>query len=182
MNNDRPDIKNLFKTLNQKHFGNKINDIPVLWNNRMRTTAGRCVYARKRINGLVDYIPTKIEMSDKLFRNNNYDIEKITRTLTHEMVHAYLVQEFNERGHTAMFHRMMTNITGEVINHRCHNYNVDGLRNKHRYEAICPVHGSIGTRNKRPMINRVYKCTQCNSVVEFKDMKSNNNNNNFWSI
>ena len=115
----RPDIKAMFVRLNNEHFNDEIPDIPVVWNTRMTTTAGYCRYKRERDRTLV---PTKIDMSDKLFRHLDYDLSKIERTMVHEMVHAYLVHKYNEKGHTARFQRMMTNITGEYKNHRCHNY------------------------------------------------------------
>jgi len=173
-----PDIKKLFQELNKQHFNGVIKDIPVLWNTRMRTTAGICTYTRKRENFVLNLSPSKIELSSKLFANNNYDIDKIKRTLIHEMVHAFLVQEYNETGHTARFQKMMTEITGERKNHRCHNYNTEGLRNKAKYKIVCPVHGEIGTRNRKPK-KGTYRCTKCRSVIKFEAIEEINN---FWSL
>ena len=105
---NKPNIKSMFNSLNTIHFGGIIKDIPVVWNTRMTTTAGMCRYR----NLLGELSPTKIDLSEKLFRHLGFDEAKIERTLIHEMVHAYLVQEHNERGHTARFQRMMTDITG----------------------------------------------------------------------
>lgn len=123
----KPNIKKMFEELNQEHFGGAIPSIPVVWNARMTTTAGVCRFKRY---GRVESVPVKIDLSEKLFRNLNFDLAKVERTLVHEMVHAYLLHKYNEKGHTARFQRMMTNITGEYKNHRCHNYDTTGLKRK----------------------------------------------------
>ena len=131
----RPDIKKMFVELNEMHFNGEIPDIPVVWNGRMTTTAGYCRYRRSA----GQLRPIKIDLSEKLFRNMDYDISKVTRTLIHEMVHAYLCHKFNEKGHTPRFQRMMTEITGENKNHRCHNYDTTGLKRKQakKVQATC---------------------------------------------
>ena len=62
---------------------------------------------------MYELTPTKIELSYKLFENNNWDMEKIY-TMAHEMTHAYLLQEYNESGHTQNFQDIMTRITGII--------------------------------------------------------------------
>lgn len=141
----RPDIKKMFVELNEMHFNGEIPDIPVVWNGRMTTTAGYCRYRAKYPGTLPlvgkrrELVPQKIDLSEKLFRNLDYDLAKIERTLIHEMVHAYLIHKFNEKGHTSRFQRMMTNITGEHKNHRCHNYDTTGLKRKQvkKVQAEC---------------------------------------------
>ena len=64
---------------------------------------------------------------------------KIYTTMAHEMTHAYLLQEYNESGHTENFQNIMTRITGIEKNHRCHSYNVEGLRNKRAVHYIVNV-------------------------------------------
>ena len=156
-------LNNMFEKLNEQHFEGKITKIPASWNNRMRTAAGYCRYKRNSFDG--GYTPTSIELSSKLFENESWDIRKIERTLIHEMVHAFLLEHHNEKGHTARFQRMMTNITGEFKNHRCHTYNVSGLRNKRNIVANCPNCGVIGRRSRRPKATLVYKCTKCSSRI-----------------
>jgi len=131
----KPDIKMMFVELNEMHFNGEIPNIPVVWNGRMTTTAGYCRYRRS----VGQLYPIKIDLSEKLFRNMDYDISKVKRTLIHEMVHAYLIHKFNEKGHTPRFQRMMTDITGEHKNHRCHNYDTTGLKRKQakKVQATC---------------------------------------------
>lgn len=138
----RPNIKAMFAALNAEHFNGEIPNIPVVWNSRMTTTAGYCRYKSVRVptNGFYPFgkiEPTKIDLSDKLFRNNDYDEDKIRNTLIHEMVHAYLVHKYNESGHTYNFHAMMDKITGVYKNHRCHNYDVSGLKRKNEKKIKC---------------------------------------------
>jgi predicted SprT family Zn-dependent metalloprotease len=173
----RPDIKAMFVRLNNEHFNGEIPDIPVVWNARMTTTAGYCRYKR---SGIVETFtrreqalePTKIDMSDKLFRHLDYDLEKIERTMIHEMVHAYLVHKYNEKGHTARFQRMMTNITGEYKNHRCHSYDTVGIKRKQEKKvkwecSNCPAEGWKVRMPKRP---NGHICRACRGRVSFMDM------------
>ncbi len=175
-----PDIEAMFARLNNEHFNNEIPNIPVVWNNRMTTTAGYCRYrkftpshpegswaARNRIE------PYKIDLSVQLFRNENFDIEKIERTLVHEMVHAYLIHKYSEKGHTPRFQRMMTRITGEYKNHRCHSYNTEGLRRKQAKNVMwhCGGCGAEGRKVRMPKANRVYSCRTCKGRVTFTDLR-----------
>ena len=157
------DIVKLFDELNQEHFEGKITKIPVKWNSRMRTTAGYCKFKKRS----EIFTPIRIELSKKLFQNENWDKEKIKRTLIHEMVHAYLLEFHNERGHTSRFQSMMTMITGEYKNHRCHNYNVEGLRNEKNVVATCPRCGVVGKRSRLPNARLVYKCSKCKSKISW---------------
>jgi predicted SprT family Zn-dependent metalloprotease len=165
----------MFVELNNKHFNGEIPEIPVIWNTRMTTTAGYCRYRKEQynlsLNGQYSRFsktpslePFQIDLSDRLFRNEGYAIAKIERTLIHEMVHAFLVHKYNEKGHTARFHRMMTEITGEDKNHRCHNYNVEGLRKKSRYFLVCKRCGSEHGMTRKPK-HPTYKHRGCGGTM-----------------
>ena len=174
----RPNIKAIFIRLNDEHFNGEIPNIPVVWNTRMTTTAGYCRYERSRVLALgrhrQELTVTKIDLSDKLFQNEGYDLAKIERTLTHEMVHAYLVHKYNEKGHTPRFQRMMTNITGEYKNHRCHNYDTTGLRRAQAKNVIWRCQGPCGAEGRKvrmPRRGRVYTCRGCGGVVVFTDTR-----------
>ena len=166
--NDKIDLNIMFDELNKKHFDDKITKIPCYWNDKMRVCAGKCVY-KKSYNAFksADYYPIKIELSYKLFKNNNMDMEKITNTMIHEMCHAYLVEHFNERGHTARFQSLMTKITGVSKNHRCHNYNVEGLRNERKIAYSCECGLAEGTRSRMPKAGVTYTARCCGSIVKF---------------
>jgi predicted SprT family Zn-dependent metalloprotease len=106
----------------------------------------------------------------------DYDIDKIERTLTHEMVHAYLIYKYNDKGHTPRFQRMMTNITGEYKNHRCHNYDTTGLRRTQAKNVIWRCQGPCGAEGRKvrmPRRGRTYTCRGCGGVVVFADTRGN---------
>ena len=158
----RPNIKEMFHALNVKHFDGEIPDIPVVWNTRMTTTAGYCRYKRAPVPPywMVELEVVKIDLSDKLFRSLGYDLAKIERTLIHEMVHAFLIHKYNEKGHTARFQRMMTEITGERKNHRCHNYNTEAVGRKKKYFLICERCGAEHGMARKPKYS-AYKHRGC---------------------
>ncbi len=175
----RPNIKAMFLELNDKHFNGEIPDLPVVWNTRMTTTAGYCRYKR---SGLAEPFarrgqalePTKIDLSDKLFRHLDYDLAKIENTLIHEMVHAYLVHKYNEKGHTRRFQQMMTNITGEYKNHRCHNYDTVGIRKRQEKKVkwTCTRCGESGGKARMPRNGGVgYTHKRCGGRIEFTDTR-----------
>jgi len=173
----RPNIKAMFVRLNDEYFNGEIPDLPVLWNTRMTTTAGYCryrnagqVFSELRKRRPVVLEPYQIDLSVQLFRNLDYDLAKIERTLVHEMVHAYLVHKYSEKGHTPRFQRMMTNITGEYKNHRCHNYNTSGLRRTQAKNVTWKCHGSCGAEGRKtrmPKAGRIYTCRTCGGRVRF---------------
>lgn len=174
----RPNIKAMFDELNTKHFNGEIPAIPVVWNNRMTTTAGYCRYKSVPGSNMDSNFryrrniePTKIDLSDKLFRNNDYDEEKIRRTLIHEMVHAYLVHKHNEKGHTWTFQRMMDDITGEYKNHRCHSYDTTGLKRKNekKIKCVCTRCGYEYRKARMPKhaAYAAYTHRNCGGVIEF---------------
>ena len=180
---NRPDIKAMFVRLNDEHFNGEIPEIPVLWNTRMTTTAGYCRYRKSSLAETLAYAirggrqtlePYQIDLSVKLFRNLDYDLAKIERTLVHEMVHAYLVHKYNEKGHTRRFQQMMTNITGEYKNHRCHNYNTEGLRRREPKNVVwaCQRCGAEGRKARMPRRGRTYTHSRCGGVIDFVDMRN----------
>lgn len=176
----KPDIKAMFHELNKLHFSGEIPDIPVVWNTRMTTTAGYCRYLVS--HGVLS--PLSIDLSEKLFRNMDYDTSKVARTLTHEMVHAYLCYKFNEKGHTPRFQRMMINITGEYKNHRCHNYDTTGLKRR----QIKKVRGECGkcdltyhqARMPKHAEYSAYTHRGCGGEIAFSRIKQDNGSINIF--
>lgn len=160
---NKPDLVELFNHLNSKHFNNVIHSIPVVWNTRMRTTAGYCRFKRQ-LHGVV---PTQIDLNKRLFHNLNWDLSKIERTLVHEMVHAYLAQEFNDTKHSKRFQMKMVEITGEFKNHRCHDYDVSELQEKRKVVIKCGNCGVIGRRSRMPKKSLGYHCKKCKGPVFF---------------
>ena len=169
-----PNLNVLFDKINEEHFDGNISKIPCEWNTRMRTTAGRIQYKRSvtKYSLAINFnnpclTPTIISLSLPLFRNNNMDMNKITRTMQHEMTHAFLLEHHNEPGHTARFQSIMTRITGENINHRCHSYDVDGLRNKRTVHYVCECGETSGYRSRMPKKGARYTARCCGGRVSF---------------
>lgn len=171
------ELSEMFDDINREHFKGVINKIDVVWNKRLRTCAGKCFYKRKKSNMFITLTPFKIELAYGVFQVNDWDKEKIYTTLAHEMTHAYLVQEFNERGHTQRFQDIMTRITGTRKNHRCHNYKT---KSKKSVDITCSRCGHIGTRTRMPKAGIIYKHTGCGGEINFK--KNNDDGNGFFKI
>ena len=177
-------LDDLFDEINSEHFNSRISKIPCVWNKKLRVCAGKCFYRVNRTSLIKTYSPFKIEMSYKLFENNNWDMDKIKTTLAHEMTHAFLAEHHNEVGHTDHFQRIMTRITGINKNHRCHNYDVTGLRNKKKVHYTCDCGLTYGRRSRMPRMGITYRSRCCESVITFwKDednykVKSTANNSN----
>jgi len=165
------DLNKLFDDINREHFDGKISKIPCHWNKRMTTTAGRIFFKRTPFTGRA-HNPTHIELSYKLFKNNNMDLSKITRTMQHEMTHAYLIEYFSERGHSPNFQGIMTRITGESINHRCHSYDTVGIKKtqKRKWKYTCPCGQTVGYRARKPKAGATYSANCCKGVVKFEDL------------
>ncbi len=166
----RPNIVQMFHDLNALHFNGEIPNIPVVWNSRLTTTAGRC-HLRADGPGRTALRPTKIDLAGRVFEVNEWDEAKVKRTLIHEMVHAFLIHKHDEKGHTARFHRMMTRITGEKKNHRCHSYKVARVRN---VGWMCPQCKTKGMRTKMPPSWKTYTHT-CGTKVKFFDLRKPSN-------
>ena len=158
-------LKEMFDKINNEHFGGVITPIPVVWNNRLRVCAGKCFYSRLSLK------PTKIEISKPIFQKVQ-NADKVWITLAHEMTHAYLLEHKKETGHTQNFQNIMTRITGENKNHRCHEYDVTGLRNNKNYYYSCECGIATGYRTRAPKKGAIYRSNCCNSIVTFKKIES----------
>mgnify|MGYP003627079216 CR=1 FL=1 len=165
-----PDIKLLYRQYNAQHFGNSLpDDLPVIWNSRLRTTAGQCHYVRKGRFG--DIKPKKITLNPRLIGD---DLKKIENTLIHEMVHAWLAHTTGEtHRHDSYFQSKMDQIVGYKRSHTYHRYDTADLREKRLVECRCPVHGVVGRRARMPIGYNVsrYKCPQCRAQIEFVDTR-----------
>ena len=167
-----PNLKVLFGEFNKTYFDNEIPEIPVVWNNKLRVTAGLCHIkweCRKKKVGR----PTKISLANKLFAENDWNIEQVKNTLLHEMVHAYLVHKYNNSSHDRNFQNMMSKITGQNKNHRCHTYDVSSLRNKQDVEISCPVHGTVGHQSRIPRKGVAYVHRNCGEVLVYSKVNQN---------
>lgn len=160
-------LQEMFNDLNEKHFNGVISPIPVIWNQRLRVCAGKCFFNNLTLK------PMKIEISKPIFSKIE-NADKVWVTLAHEMTHAYLLEHKRERGHTQNFQNIMTRITGENKNHRCHDYDVTGLRNNKNYYFSCDCGIATGYRARAPKKGAVYRAKCCKSIVTFEKINNQN--------
>lgn len=166
-----PDINELYAQFNQDYFNGELPfDLVVKWNSRLRTTAGRCFYKTVIRSGFgridVDYI----DLNPRLLITE----DKLTRTLIHEMVHAWLAHKTGRcHKHNSRFQSKMDAIMGYRRSHTYHDYDTTGLREERKIEYRCSTHGVIGYRARMPRQRDLhrYRCNMCNSVVSFVDKR-----------
>lgn len=167
----------LYNKFNLKHFDSTLPIIPIEWSMRMTTTAGRVTF--NRCPSLTTtagkegrYQPTKLTMSYKLFESLNWDMAKIERTLIHEMVHVWRMWHFCDSGHSREFQLKMFKITGENINHRCHNYDTSKVTN-HKWQFTCQKCGLVITKARKPR-GLGYKHKKCGGSLLLSEIGGSN--------
>ena len=163
-----PNIAKMFVELNAEYFNSEIPSIPVIWNSRMTTTAGYCRYKREFCG---NKIPTRIDLSLKLFKSNDFPEDEIRETLIHEMVHAYLLHKHNESGHGWRFQAMMTEITGVRKNHRCHSYDTGGVKRAAKWAVTCAKCGYSHPYKRKPKYG-VYTHRKCGGSMTVSRVES----------
>ena len=161
------DIRAMFLKYNNLYFEGKIpTDIPVIWNARLRTTAGYCRYQM----GNFRYRPVQIELNPRLLDTE----DKISETLIHEMVHAWETQVTGRASkHGCTFQGKMDQIIGYRRSHTYHHYDTKDLHEDRQIKMICPTHGVIGHRARMPAEYNLgrYYCKDCGARIVFKDAR-----------
>ena len=99
-------LENLFQQLNQEHFGGALPLPRLLWNSRLRSSAGRFSPAKK--NPLIEVASYLQELPEAQ--------KHIRDTLLHEMVHYYLWHKERPYGHTPEFHRILKRVGASRYN------------------------------------------------------------------
>lgn len=166
---NRPDLSALFSEFNSAHFEGLIPQLELEWNTRKKVVSGTCHYKRSGFS----IVPYKIEMSDLLFAEFDYDMTKVRATFLHELCHAYCCIKYGERGHGYWFQYTMREITGVNKNHRCHSYPIQNLRNEKKSVIIVfceSCQKEIGTKPKMPaekMLRRGFTHRACGGRVNF---------------
>lgn len=97
-------ISELYRQINEELFdGTLPNDLPVVYNYRLRRTLGQAYYRYDRAGEKVNLVPTKIEIRGK----HRWTARFLRKVMTHEMCHVWAYQEHNEEGHGKHFWRKM---------------------------------------------------------------------------
>lgn len=148
--------------------------IPVSINNRLKTTLGRCMYKR-----IVDYsqdsprysmIPTKIEISKKLFENGTD--KSIIDVVDHEVCH-YIATAITHQnhGHDAVFKRYCAMIGTQ--NDGMYDYTVEYKKDaepQYKFDLYCSCCGKrLGGRHRHCALvdhpeNYMTKC--CSATIK----------------
>ena len=94
-----PSLEELFHQVNAQHFDSGLEPPKLVWNNRLRTSAGRFVPGHRRY--FTEH-PPKIEVAAYLANQPN-GLAKVVDTLGHEMIHYWLWCRRQPYGHTEKF-------------------------------------------------------------------------------
>ena len=99
---NRPSRCNLlpvYNQLNQMYFDGELPKIPVVFNDRLQTVYGRChAVRRKKV-----WSPIKIDIKYPIASQR-----MLRKVMVHEMCHAWTILKYQERGHTSLFWKKMT--------------------------------------------------------------------------
>lgn len=105
-------LEGLFQELNKRHFGEALPLPNLVWNSRLRSSAGR--FAPGSRNPLRPRNP-EIEVASYLKELADAEIH-IRDTLLHEMVHYYLWHQKKPYGHTPEFHQILKRVGARRYN------------------------------------------------------------------
>ena len=145
------EIAEIVKAFRKHVCEEKLPDIPVRWNSRMSSTAGKA--SVKKVNGKR---VSKIELSSKVLTT----VERLRNTLCHELCHsaAWLIDGYRG-GHGATFKKWARIAEQQLPSHwnlnitRCHSYEID-----HKYEWTCQKCGHAFKRQKNTIDTSRHRC------------------------
>ena len=121
-----PDLNLLFEELNQRHFEGLLSPLPLSWNPRLKTSAGRFFSGSRR---LWSVRPPRIEIARYLVEVKD-GLLHIRNALAHEMIHYWLWDRKRPYGHTNEFKSKMNEIG-------LPRYNLVPMRRPYRYVYVC---------------------------------------------
>lgn len=106
------DLEQIFRELNEQHFGGRLAPPKLSWNERLSSTAGR--FSPGSRHPLRPRTPL-IEVASYL-REIEEGAMHVTDTLLHEMIHYQLWAEGKPYGHTEEFHAIMRRVGAKRYN------------------------------------------------------------------
>lgn len=161
------DLNEMYNKFNEEHFHSTLPSLgekaTVKWNHRAIRRAGQIKYVVRFGRAIGGHI----NLSAKVFAANNWEREKVERTLIHEMCHMYCAIRHNETGHGRYFQRKMRSITGEYKNHRCHDYEVPTAGAKFVGKCSCTTYYRQRT-SKHIRSGAYFTCQKCNTKFQFR--------------
>lgn len=140
--------KSLFRFFNVEIFKSKLpSSLPIKWNERLISAAGRCMYEPK----------ISIELSPKIIKTDRFKLRDI---LLHEMVHAVAFLTNKEYGHGKHFYRIADQVEKLLPKiprvERCHNFKID-----YKYTFYCLECGMKYHRQRRTINIELDTCGEC---------------------
>lgn len=102
---NRPDLREIFRELNDRHFQGGLEEPQLHWNSRLRVSAGR-FYPGTRSRWVRHPRKPLIEIASYLLEEKE-GVRLVEDTLGHEMIHFWLWQRRRPYGHTPEFYQKM---------------------------------------------------------------------------
>lgn len=140
----------LYDKYNKKYFYNQLphsSEVQLKWSKRMTRIAGKCTTGHnKKI----------IKLSVYYHMKRPHEIENV---LVHEMIHL-LAHDHGTHFKTIM--NKVNHIAGRklVTIHSAE-------RSKIKYVALCPRHGEVATRSRKPKYMEGWTCGYCGESIKF---------------
>ncbi len=126
----------------------------IIYNHRMRTTAGRAFYREQ-----------KIEMNVGLLTKNPHHFDD---TFAHELAHLVSYAAYKEKGHGQSWRYIMRVFGYEPK--RCHNLDTSDVDRVHpiiaRAKCRCMEHKITRILYRRMGQGRIYTCKKCRGVLQ----------------
>ena len=150
----------LYREFNESVFGGKLPaDVPVVWNARLLTTAGQCVFRTS-----ADRRTATIQLAAKVVDSE----ERLRKTLAHEMCHAaqWLLDGAKTPPHGPAFKRWARAFEQHVAGMRvttCHSYDVFGGR----FRYGCSTCGHEFARHTKSVQLERQRCGVCRGSLRF---------------
>ncbi len=152
-------VKELVKEANKRYSGEDMLVPKVVFNNRLKTTAGRARLCR------INKVCKLVEFNVHLAARNFNDFMK--RTVVHEVAHGVAFEYFGHLGHGAPWKRVMRDYGAEPS--RCHDYDVSELTNGYTFVCGgCKTTIQAGPRVGKEIANgnpRRRRCRKCKSAT-----------------
>lgn len=146
---DKVDLKEMYTNINEKYFDNrlpKVSKVNILWNTKLRSTAGRC-WRKKNLIHISSYY-------------HNLHPEELESTLAHEMIH------FIEAGHKTGFKREADRITKMGLEITIYTKYSEGRLPKWKYVCVNEECDVVYEKVQRLVNCENYRCHLCNSELK----------------
>lgn len=140
----------------QQVYSLPIHDLPkIVWNDKMRSTAGKIWYNR----GIIELNPHLLDTP-----------EKLESTLMHELAHFVAYCNYESRGHGKLWKKVMVEL-GQKPD-RCHSYDTSQVKRKmKKYKVSCKCDFKTVTKHLLTKMKKGqnYRCGKCKVRIDFQN-------------